>query len=118
MQTNDAKQYWLNPNCFEKTKVRWGILKKLSPTRLHSEQVAPLAANYQIDENNVRQIEMKIFTEKESFRLSKSQKATLLNLQKIGFDKSKFIRKAISEKIKREYKFLIEKKSNKIKIPF
>ena len=22
MQTNDAKQYWLNPNCFEKTKVR------------------------------------------------------------------------------------------------
>jgi len=47
MQTNDAKQYWLNPNCFEKTKVRWGILKKLSPTRLHSEQVAPLAANVQ-----------------------------------------------------------------------
>jgi hypothetical protein len=35
----------LNLNCFEKTKVRWGIFKKLSPTKLHSEQVAPLAAN-------------------------------------------------------------------------
>ena len=45
MQTNDAKRYWLNPNCFEKTKVRWGIFKKLSPTNLYSEQVAPLAAN-------------------------------------------------------------------------
>ena len=44
-QTNDAKQYRLNPNCFEKTKVRWGIFKKLSPTKLHSEQSAPLAAN-------------------------------------------------------------------------
>ena len=32
-------------NCFEKTKVRWGIFKKLSPTKLHSEQSAPLAAN-------------------------------------------------------------------------
>lgn len=44
-QTNDAKQYRLNPNCFEKTKVRWGIFKKLSPTKLHSEQSATLAAN-------------------------------------------------------------------------
>ena len=44
-QTNDAKQYRLNPNCFEKTKVRWGIFKKLSTTKLHSEQSAPLAAN-------------------------------------------------------------------------
>lgn len=35
----------LKPNCFEKTKVRWGIFKKLSPTKLHSEQSAPLAAN-------------------------------------------------------------------------
>ena len=35
----------VKPNCFEKTKVRWGIFKKLSPTKLHSEQVAPLAAN-------------------------------------------------------------------------
>jgi len=32
-------------NCFEKTKVRWGIFKKLSPTKLHLEQSAPLAAN-------------------------------------------------------------------------
>lgn len=44
MQTNDVKQYWHNPNCFEK-KVPWGIFKKLSPTKLHSEQSAPLAAN-------------------------------------------------------------------------
>ena len=35
----------LKPNCFEKTKVRWGIFKKLSPTKLHLEQSAPLAAN-------------------------------------------------------------------------
>lgn len=35
----------VNLNCFEKTKVRWGIFKKLSPTKLHSEQLAPLAAN-------------------------------------------------------------------------
>lgn len=32
-------------NCFEKTKVRWGIFKKLSPTKIHSEQAASLAAN-------------------------------------------------------------------------
>lgn len=47
-QTNDAKQYRLNPNCFEKTKVRWGIFKKLSPTKLHSEQSATLAANVEV----------------------------------------------------------------------
>ena len=35
----------VKPNCFEKTKVRWGIFKKLSPTKLHSERSAPLAAN-------------------------------------------------------------------------
>lgn len=35
----------VKPNCFEKTKVRWGIFKKLSTTKLHSEQSAPLAAN-------------------------------------------------------------------------
>ena len=35
----------VNLNCFEKTKVRWGIFKKLSPTNLHSERSDPLAAN-------------------------------------------------------------------------
>ena len=35
-------------NCFEKTKVRWGIFKKLSPTKLHSEQSALLAANVSV----------------------------------------------------------------------
>jgi len=38
----------LKPNCFEKTKVRWGIFKKLSPTKLHSEQSATLAANIKV----------------------------------------------------------------------
>ena len=37
------------PNCFEKTKVRWGIFKKLSPTKLHSEQSAPIAGNLPIN---------------------------------------------------------------------
>lgn len=38
----------VNLNCFEKTKVRWGIFKKLSPTNLHSERSDPLAANNRI----------------------------------------------------------------------
>ena len=46
----------VKPNCFEKTKVRWGIFKKLSPTKLHSEQSAPLAANaHALCEGPVRQ---------------------------------------------------------------
>ena len=35
----------VNLNCFEKKKRAWGIFKKLSPTKLHLEQSAPLAAN-------------------------------------------------------------------------
>ena len=45
LQPNGLNRNFANPNCFEKTKVRWGIFKKLSPTKLHSEQSAPLAAN-------------------------------------------------------------------------
>lgn len=44
-QTSDAKRYYLNPNCFEKTKVRWGIFKKLSCTNVDLEHVRPLATN-------------------------------------------------------------------------
>jgi hypothetical protein len=32
-------------NCFEKTKVRWGVFKKLSCTNVDLEHVHPLAAN-------------------------------------------------------------------------
>jgi len=32
-------------NCFEKTKVRWGIFKKLSCTNVDLERVRPLATN-------------------------------------------------------------------------
>ena len=35
----------VKPNCFEKTKVRWGILKKLSCTNVDLERVRPLATN-------------------------------------------------------------------------
>ncbi len=53
-------------NCFEKTKVRWGIFKKLSPTNLHSEQVAPLAANgLQLGE--VAEIEAQMFSFAQKF---------------------------------------------------
>ncbi len=45
MQTSDAKRYYLNPNCFEKTEVRWGIFKKLSFTNVDLEHVRPLATN-------------------------------------------------------------------------
>ncbi len=44
-QTSDAKRYYLKPNCFEKTKVRWGIFKKLSCTNVDLEHVRPLATN-------------------------------------------------------------------------
>ena len=30
-QTNDAKQYWLNPNCFEKKKCGGAFLKNFLP---------------------------------------------------------------------------------------
>jgi hypothetical protein len=35
----------VKPNCFEKTKVRWGIFKKLSCTNVDLEHVRPLATN-------------------------------------------------------------------------
>jgi len=36
------------PNCFEKTKVRWGIFKKLSCTNVDLEHVRPLATNVRV----------------------------------------------------------------------
>jgi hypothetical protein len=44
----------VKPNCFEKTKVRWGIFKKLSFTNVDLEHVRPLATNSQIDEQTLR----------------------------------------------------------------
>ena len=49
-ETNDVKQYGINPNCFEKTKVRWGIFKKLSsPTFNRSTNVAHIRHNSEIE---------------------------------------------------------------------
>ena len=42
---------------------------------------------------------MKLLIEKESFTCTKEQKETLNKIQKLGFKKSVFIRRAISEKI-------------------
>ena len=49
---------------------------------------------------------MKRLVEKETFTCTKEQKETLDKLQKLGFKKSVFIRRAISEKIERDYKEL------------
>jgi hypothetical protein len=38
----------VKPNCFEKTKVRWGIFKKLSCTNVDLEHVRPLATTTEI----------------------------------------------------------------------
>ena len=45
MQTNDAKQYRLNPNCFEKTKEAWGIFSFFSSTNVETKNVCPIAYN-------------------------------------------------------------------------
>ena len=35
----------LKPNCFEKTKVRWGIFSFFSPTNVETKNVCPIAYN-------------------------------------------------------------------------
>ncbi len=52
---------------------------------------------------------MKIYTEIQPLRVSKTQKETLDKLSKRDIKVSQFIRDAISEKIQREYKDLIVK---------
>jgi len=47
----------VKPNCFEKTKVRLGIFKKLSCTNVDLEHVRPLATNPEIPKTtNPKQI--------------------------------------------------------------
>ena len=35
----------LKPNCFEKTKVRWGIFSFFSSTNVETKNVCPIATN-------------------------------------------------------------------------
>jgi hypothetical protein len=55
---------------------------------------------------------MQKYTEIYSFKISKEQKETLLKLEKYNIKISAFIRIAISEKIKRDYKKIKSKKVN------
>ena len=59
---------------------------------------------------------MKQFTESQTIKISKIQKKTLNKLDSYGYNVSKFIRDAISEKIKREHPKEIVKE--KIIVPF
>jgi hypothetical protein len=53
---------------------------------------------------------MQKYTEIYSFKISKEQKETLIKLEKYNIKVSQFVRTAISEKIKRDYKLIKEKK--------
>lgn len=52
---------------------------------------------------------MKKYTETHSFKTSEVQKQTLIKMKSYNINTSKFIRDAISEKIKREYSDLVPK---------
>ena len=60
---------------------------------------------------------MKHYTKTKVIRISETQHNTLVKMKYYNVDVGKFIRDAISEKIKREYQYLIPK-PNKIIIPF
>jgi hypothetical protein len=60
---------------------------------------------------------MKFYTKTKVIRISETQLKTLQKMKSYNVDVGKFIRDAISEKIKREYKDLIPKE-NKQKTPF
>ena len=55
---------------------------------------------------------MKLLTKTKAIRISDSQHRTLQKMKSYNIDVGKFIRDAISEKIKREYKDLIPKVKN------
>lgn len=55
---------------------------------------------------------MKIYSKTKVIRISESQLKTLQKMKSYKVDVCKFIRDAISEKIKREYKNLIPKVEN------
>lgn len=57
------------------------------------------------------------YSEVYVLKISKVQKQTLQKLKERGIVVSKFVRKAIQEKIQREYKEL-QPKPEKIKVPF
>jgi|Laugrespbdmm15sd_2_1035082.scaffolds.fasta_scaffold01107_9 hypothetical protein len=52
---------------------------------------------------------MKLYTKTKVIRISESQLKTLQKMKSYNVDVGKFIRDAISEKIKREYQYLIPK---------
>jgi hypothetical protein len=60
---------------------------------------------------------LKKYTKIKVIRISETQLKTLQKMKSYNIDVGKFIRDAISEKIKREYNDLIPKKE-KFKIPF
>lgn len=60
---------------------------------------------------------MKTYTKTKTIRLSEIQLETLVKIKSYNIDVGKFIRDAISEKIKKEYKELIPK-PKKFFIPF
>jgi len=55
---------------------------------------------------------MQIYTKTKVIRISQIQLATLQKMKSYKVDVGHFIREAISEKIKREYKDLIPKEKN------
>jgi len=55
---------------------------------------------------------MKLLTKTKVIRISESQHITLKKMKSYNVDVGKFVRDAISEKIKREYKDLIPKVKN------
>lgn len=53
------------------------------------------------------------YTKIKTFRISKKQHETFLKMKAYNVDVSKFIREAVSEKIKREYNEIIPKTEKK-----
>ena len=49
---------------------------------------------------------MQKYTERQTVKVSKKQKETLIKIGLLGYNTSEFIRKAIAEKIEREFKQL------------
>ena len=60
---------------------------------------------------------MKNYTKTKAIRITETQHETLLKMQAYKVDVAQFIRTAIAEKIKREYKELMPK-PKKVYIPF
>jgi hypothetical protein len=60
---------------------------------------------------------MQQYTEKQTIRISKMQRQSLIILESKGINVSQFIRLAIKEKLQKDWKS-IKEKSEKIKYPF